>query len=66
MQRSMVLKSASAKAQPEGAIIVRIGLECSVSRDMALDILNDLGEMLDKGVSVDVQLIQNKLNLKKV
>ena len=65
MKRNMVFKGVVAKGLPEGNVRVNIGLEAQVSPDMARDILLEVGDMLDKEVSCEIELVQGRMNLKK-
>jgi len=61
MNRQMTLKGASAKAQGEGGVLVRLSLEAITSADMARDILMEVGEMLDQEVTCEIEAVQMKL-----
>jgi len=64
MNRQMTLKGASAKAQPEGNVLVRLSMEVITSADMARDILMEAGELLDQEVNCEIKANQSKIEFK--
>ena len=61
MNRRMILKAASAKAQMEGKVLVHLSLEIMTSADMARDIIMEAGEMLDQEIECKIELVQGKM-----